>query len=133
VLLTLYYIRLSDDGASGEPIGCGDSLVAITSEPVTTNDVLRASVESLLDDTQRNLDGSGLYTALPGGTLSYVDGAVDDGTVTVNLTGLPAPAGECDNPRIQGQLERTAMAATDATEARILVDGVPLADLLSLK
>ncbi|WP_448809097.1 GerMN domain-containing protein [Agromyces bauzanensis] len=133
VPLTLYYVALGDEGVTGEPLGCGDSLVAFTTEPVTTDDVLRSSMERLLADTVRNLGGSGLYSAIPGGTLSYVDGSVDDGTVTVELTGLPAPAGECDNPRIESQLERTAMAATDATDALVLVDGVPIADVLSLK
>lgn len=133
VPLTLYYVALGDEGVTGEPIGCGDSLVAFTTEPVTTDDVLRSSMERLLADTDRNLGGSGLYSAIPGGTLSYVDGSVDDGTVTVELTGLPSPAGECDNPRIELQLERTAMAATDATDALVLVDGVPIADVLSLK
>lgn len=133
VPLTLYYVALGDEGVTGEPIGCGDSLVAFTTEPVTTDDVLRSSMERLLADTDRNLGGSGLYSAIPGGTLSYVDGSVEAGTVTVELTGRPAPAGECDNPRIELQLERTAMAATDATDALVLVDGVPIADVLSLK
>ncbi|WP_448003588.1 GerMN domain-containing protein [Agromyces bauzanensis] len=131
--LTLYYVALGDDGASGEPLGCGDSLVPFTTEPVTTDDVLRSSMERLLADSDRNLGGSGLYSALPGGTLSYVDGSVDGGTVTVELTGRPAPAGVCDNPRIEAQLERTAMAATDASDGLVLVDGVPIADVLSLK
>lgn len=132
VTLTLFYVALGDNGASGELLGCGDSLVPITTGPITTDDVLRTSMERLLSDPDRDV-GSGLSSALPGGTLSYVDGSVDGNTVTVELTGRPAPAGECDNPRIESQLERTAMAATDASEALILVDGVPIEDVLSLK
>ena len=47
--------------------------------------------------------------------------------------GAGAPAGECDDPRIIEQLEGTALAATGATDVRILVDGVPIRDVLSLR
>ena len=130
--LTIYYVQLGDAGASGELLGCGDSIVAFETEPVATDDPLAASMERLLSDPERELE-SGLYSAIPGGTLAYVGGDVVDGTVTVQLTGSPAPAGECDNPRIETQLKRTAMAAVGATDAVVLVDGVPIEDLLSLK
>ena len=132
--LTLYYVVLGDNGASGEMIGCGDSLVASETDPVATDDPLRASMERLLADPERELGGTpSLYSAIPGGTLAYVSGEVDGGTVTVELTGAPAPAGECDNPRIETQLKRTAMAASGASEAVILVDGETIEDVLSLK
>ncbi len=132
--LTLYYVVLGDDGASGEPIGCGDSLVAFETDSVVTDDVLRASIERLLADPERELGGTPpRYSAIPGGTLAYVSGEVDGGTVTVQLTGAPAPAGECDNPRIEAQLKRTAMAATGATAAVVLVDGELIEDVLSLR
>lgn len=131
--LTLYYVVLGDEGASGELLGCGDSIVAFETEPVATDDPLAASMERLLADSERELGESGLYSAIPGGTLSYVGGDVVAGTVTVELTGSPAPAGVCDNPRIETQLKRTAMAAVGAAEAVVLVDGVRIEDLLSLK
>ena len=115
--LTIYYVLLGDEGASGELLGCGDSIVAYETEPVATDDPLSASMERLLSDPARELE-SGLYSAIPGGTLAYVGGDVVDGTVTVQLTGSPAPAGECDNPRIETQLKRTAMAAVDAAGTR---------------
>lgn len=133
VPLTLYYVALEDGGASGELLGCGDSLVAIETEPVSTDDVLRASMERLLGDPEREIGASGLYSAIPGGTLEYLSGEVAAGTVTVQLTGRPAPAGECDNPRIESQLERTASAAVGASDAVIMVDGVRIEDVLSLK
>lgn len=131
--LVLYYVAIGDEGASGEPFGCGDSLVAVETEPVATADPLRASMERLLSDPDREIGESGLTTALAQGTLSYVDGSVMGSEVTVELTGEPRPAGECDDPRIIEQLERTALAATGASEARILVDGVLIQDVLSLR
>ena len=133
VLLRLFYVAVGDDGASGEAFGCGDSLIEIESEPVVTDDVLRATIERLLADTEREIGESGLSTALAESSLTYVDGAVQDGIVTVDLSGELAPAGECDNPRIELQLERAAMAATGADEARVFVNGERLEDVLSLR
>ncbi|MTH67160.1 hypothetical protein GJ743_02075 [Agromyces bracchium] len=132
--LVLFYVAYGDEGTVGEPIGCGDSLVGIVTEPVTTADPLRESMERLLAGTSRDLGTTGLHSALPGGTLAYTDGGLGaDGVVTVELTGLPSPAGSCDNPRIEAQLERTAMEAVGASEALVLVDGVPIEDVLSLQ
>lgn len=131
--LTLYLVRVGDDGASGEPIGCGDSLVAVPTEPITTDDPLRASITRLLQTPEGETVDTGLYTAVPGGSLDYVDGRLEaDGTVTVELTGRPLLRGVCDDPRLEAQLERTAMTATGASEARILIDGVPLEEYLRL-
>lgn len=130
--LTVYFVRIGDDGASGERIGCGDSLVPVTTTPIATDDPLRASIVRLLETPEGEVLSSGLRTAVPGGTLDYVSGRVEGDTVTVELTGMPLPGGECDDPRIEAQLERTAMAATGASEALILIDGVPIEEFLRL-
>jgi hypothetical protein len=131
--LTIFLVLIGDDGASGEPIGCGDSLVPVTTEPIATDDPLRASILRLLEAPEGEVIDQPYYTAVPGGTLDYVDGRLeDDGTVTVELTGAPLPGGECDDPRIIAQLERTAMFATGASDATVLVDGVPIEEFLRL-
>lgn len=131
--LTLYLVRLGDDGASGEPIGCGDSLVPVETEPIATDDPLRAAIVRLLETPEGTVVDSGLYTAVPGGTLDYVDGWVDpDDTVIVELTGMPLLRDECDGPRVEAQLERTAMTATGAWAAVVLLDGVRIEQALGL-
>jgi hypothetical protein len=131
--LTIFLVLIGDDGASGEPIGCGDSLVPVTTEPIATDDRLRASIVRLFEAPEGEVIDRPYYTAVPGGTLDYVDGRLEsDGTVTVELTGTPLLGGECDDPRIVAQLERTAMFATGASEAEILIDGVPIEEFLRL-
>ncbi|MGR2751995.1 GerMN domain-containing protein [Agromyces arachidis] len=131
-VLTVYFVRIGDDGASGERIGCGDSLVPVTTPPIATDDPLRASIVRLLETPEGEVVSSGLHTAVPGGTLDYVDGRAEGDTVTVELTGEPLLRGECEDPRIRAQLERTAMSATGASEALILIDGVPIEEFLDL-
>lgn len=131
--LTIFLVLVGDDGASGEPIGCGDSLVPVTTEPIATDDRLRASILRLFEAPEGEVIDQPYYTAVPGGTLDYVDGRLEaDGTVTVELTGAPLLGGECDDPRIVAQLERTAMFATGASEATVLIDGVPIEEFLRL-
>jgi hypothetical protein len=131
--LTIFLVLIGDDGASGEAIGCGDSLVPVTTEPIATDDRLRASILRLLEAPEGEVIDQPYYTAVPGGTLDYVDGRLEpDGTVTVELTGAPLLGGECDDPRIIAQLERTAMFATGASDATVLIDGVPIEEFLRL-
>jgi hypothetical protein len=65
--------------------------------------------------------------------LQYVSGYLDGATVVVNLTGTVQPGGTCDIPRIDAQLTHTAVTAVGAIRAEIYVDGVRLADVLSLR
>ena len=53
--------------------------------------------------------------------------------MTVYLTGAVQPGGVCDIPRIEAQLTQTAVTAVGAIRAEIYVNGVGLAEALSLK
>lgn len=131
--LTIYYIATEDNGISGTAIGCGDSLVATTTEPITTNNLVEATFERLLANKDEFVGQSGLYNALHQSTLTYESSTTTNDTVTVNLTGSLKLAGECDNPRIQAQLEQAAKTAADKPNAAININGEPLSDWLSLQ
>ncbi len=131
--LTLYYVATGDDGVSGAKIGCGDSLVATYTEPVTFTDQLRKSMERLLADDEQFLGQSGLLNALYMSDLEFVAGAIDGDAVTVELTGEVILGGACDAPRVSEQLHQTAETATGAGSSVVLVDGVSLDELMSQK
>lgn len=131
--LTLYYVATGDNGVSGAKIGCGDSLVATYTEPVAFTDQLRKSMERLLSDENQFLGQSGLLNALYMSDLDFVAGAVKGDVVTVELTGQVTLGGVCDAPRVSEQLHQTAETATGAGSSAVLVDGVPLEDLISQK
>lgn len=131
--LTIYYIAIEDNGIAGSMIGCGDSLVARDTAPITTTDLVKSSFQQLLAGKDQFIGQSGLYNALYQSNLTYLDSSVAGDTVTVNLTGTLKLAGECDNPRVQAQLEQTAKTAAGVAKATINLNNKPLAESLSLK
>jgi hypothetical protein len=133
VPLTVYYIGLAGEETSGGGIGCGDSLIAVNTQPVTFTDQLGASITHLLANKQEFLGESGLYNALGSSALSYQSSTRDGDTVTVNLSGSVTVGGICDGPRIEAQLEQTAATAAGVAEAVVLVNGIPIEKLLDVK
>lgn len=131
--LTLYYVAQGDDGVSGAAIGCGDSLVATYTEPVAFTDQLRASMQRIVSDDSQFLGQSGLYNALYMSDLVYESGSVEGDTVTVNLSGKVVLGGVCDGPRLAEQLAQTAETAVGVGSSVLLVNGVPLSELLGQK
>jgi spore germination protein GerM len=74
-----------------------------------------------------------LYNALYQSDLQVESVSIVDGIATINLTGRLLMGGECDNPRIQAQLEQTVLQFPTVTKAEIFINGKTLADALSLK
>src|SRR5680860_1216894 len=115
--LTLYYISIGDNGASGEKIGCGDSAVAVKTEDVKTDNVVSSTFSRLLANHNQFYGESGLYNVLYSSNLTFLSSYKVDDTITVNLSGNLSLAGECDNPRVQAELEMAAKTAAGATIA----------------
>ena len=128
----VYYVALDDGGTSGVRFGCNDSLVAVHDADPSIREPLHAAMSRLLSGPGAP-PASGLYNALSSSTLQYVSGYLDGTTVVVNLTGSVQPGGVCDIPRIEAQLTQTAVTAVGATRAEIYVNGVSLAEVLSLR
>lgn len=131
--LTLYYIATEDAGASGSLIGCDDSAVSIKTTDVTTSNEVKSALEMLLADKNQFYGQSGLYNALYQSNLTYEGSTVENDHITVSLSGDLVLGGECDNPRVKAQLEKTVEDATDASQVSILLNGKPLDEALSLE
>lgn len=129
----IYFIAVGDNGVSGDKIGCDDSVVAVTGLPVSSDNVIRRSIQQLISNRSQDYGQSGLYNALYQSNLAYVSSSVSDDTVTVSLTGDIKQSGVCDSPRIQAQLEQTAKHAAGASRAKIVLNGKPLSEVLSQK
>ncbi len=129
--VTAYYVVLGDAGAKGVRFGCNDSLAGIRRSPGGPAEPLAAAMNALLDGSVE--PSPGLYNALSASTLTFLSGTFDGYTVTVYLSGTLHPGGVCDIPRVEAQLTQTAVASVGAIRAEIYVNGVRLADVLSLK
>ena len=127
----VFLIALEDDGQSGRQIGCGDSAVPVQVVVPHTQGVLRAALEALLSIQDRYYGESGLYNALYQSDLRVERVTIEDGEAVVNLSGTLMLGGVCDNPRVEAQLEETALQFSTVSRVSVFVNGVPLEGLLS--
>jgi hypothetical protein len=131
--LKIFLIGMNDNGVSGKLVGCGDSAVPVTMVVPYTTGVLRASLDKLLAIKDQNYGQSGLYNALYQSTLKVSSLALKDGVATVHLTGKLTLGGECDDPRVQAELEETALQFSTVKKVSFYVNNVALSKLLSGK
>ncbi len=130
----IFLIALEDNGVSGPLVGCGDSVIGVERTIPPTQAPLRAALNELLAIRDQYYGMSGLYNALYQADLTVGDVTIDsNGLATIRLIGSLMLGGVCDNPRVQAQLEYTAMQFSTVRSVQIFVNDVPLDDLLSLR
>ncbi len=131
LILKIFLVAMEDGGISGKAIGCGDSAVPVNIEIPHTTAVLRAALTELLSIKEQYYGESGLYNALYRSNLT-IDGInLQNGEAVIELRGELNLGGVCDNPRIQAQLEETALQFNTVQKASFFINGIPLEDLLS--
>jgi spore germination protein GerM len=129
----LFFVALGDGGKAGQKIGCGDSIVAVDRQIPATNSTLTATYKALFALTDKNDGPSGLYNALYQSKLK-VDGiSISAGKAVINLSGSLLLGGTCDNPRVQAQIEQTALQFSTVKSVSIFLNGVALEQVLSEK
>lgn len=134
--IQLYFVRLEDNGQSGELIGCGDSLVAVESDLTVGDDIannLRLAYRALFEADPADLDEQGLYTAFTNADLRLESVSFNNGSAIVRLFGDYTLSGECDAPRVEAQLERIAQQFDEVNEVEIYLNDEILSDALSLE
>jgi hypothetical protein len=129
----IFLIAVGDNGQSGSLVGCGDSAVPVQVQTPPTSQVLQAALVALLSIKDQFYGQSGLYNALYQSDLQVDSITIAAGKASVYLSGTLLLGGECDNPRVQAQLEQTILQFPTVTAADIFINGKPLADVLSLK
>ena len=125
-------IAIADNGVSGPVIGCEDSVVMVEF-PYMGGEPLTEALTYLLTIKDQYYGESGLYDALYQSTLQVERVETYAGFTEVYLTGQPMMGGECDIPRVQAQLEYTALQFPDVVNINIFLNGELLAEALSLK
>jgi hypothetical protein len=132
--IKIFLIAVDDNGKSGDPIGCGDSIIAVERQIAPTRAPLRAALEELLSIHDQFLGESGLLNALYQSELTVRDVAIDQsGRAIIYLDGTLLSGGICDDPRIIAQLTYTARQFSTVTDTAIYINGTLIEDLLSAK
>lgn len=132
--VNIFLIIVDDQGKSGDPIGCGDSIVAVERKITPTRTPLRAALEELLSIREALVGEAELYNALYQSALTVGDITIDqNGKAIVHLSGTLLSAGTCDDPRLIAQLTYTAMQFSTVKDVGIYVNGKLIQDVLSLE
>jgi len=132
--VNIYLIAIGDNGASGKKIGCDDSLVPVAVVIPPTLGVIRASLLELLKlKGERYYGQTGLYNALYLSDLSLESVNLVKGKATIKLTGSLVTGGVCDIPRIEAQLKESALQFSTVNEVSVLINDIPLEEVLSLQ
>lgn len=125
-------IALIDLNGNGN-VGCGDSVVMVNRQVAVTTAPLTAAIRELLSIRTRYYGQSGLYDALYQSSLAVQSVTIANQKATIRLTGQMQLGGECDDPRVIAQLERTATQFSTVKSVEVYVNGVLLQTLLSGK
>jgi spore germination protein GerM len=127
----LFLIAVDDAGRLGKKIGCGDSVVAVTRELRPTRTPLRAALEELLRIPRTYGSDPELYNALYQSELKLVSVSVRRGIARLSFAGRLITGGVCDSPRVQAQIEETALQFPTVKKVKVFINGVPLSVYLS--
>ena len=138
---SIYLVAIGDNGLTGSPIGCGDSLVPVTgvinvSRPDTdqaTVAAITAVLDNLFSIHDKNYGQSGLYNSLYQSQLTVGSVTVSFGLAKVSLTGSLKLGGTCDSPRASTQIIETIKQFPDITETTVTLNGKTLDEALSQK
>jgi hypothetical protein len=129
----IFLIALEDNGQSGILVGCGDSAVPVTVVIPRTQGVLKAALEKLLSIKEQYYGESGLYNALYQSDLQLKSVTIDQGKAVIHLTGTVMLGGVCDAPRVEAQIEQTALQFSTVSSVEVFINAIPLEDVLSQK
>jgi hypothetical protein len=129
--IKIFLIVLEDNGQSGTLVGCGDSAIPITLTIPRTQGVLRAALEKLFSAKQQFYGEAGYYNALYQSDLQVAKVTIEQGKAIIHLTGSVALGGVCDAPRVEAQIEQTALQFSTVNDVAVFINDVPLEDVLS--
>lgn len=132
-LVKIFLIALEDNGQAGTLVGCGDSAIPVTVTVPPTQGILRAALEKLFSAKQQFYGESGYYNALYQSDLQVAGVTIEQEKAIIRLTGSVMLGGVCDAPRVEAQIEQTALQFSTVKEVAVFINDVPLEDVLSLK
>lgn len=127
-----YYVTKATNTPQASTFGCGDILVPITIESARKdNTTLKISLNELFTNSNQYTDSQTEYSALNQANLTVDEVTESQSTVNVYLTGELILGGTCDNPRVEQQLTATIREYVPGKKINILINNIPLSDLLS--
>ena len=122
----IYLVALGDNGASGEMIGCQDSIIPVQVQFAPTVAPMTAAYQYLLGVPAGDYGQSGLTNTIGSSSLTLQGIDIQNRHALIYLSGNLSVAGVCDVPRIQAQLERVALQFHTVDAVSVFVNGQPI-------
>lgn len=141
ISLQLAFVAMEDNGASGEAIGCGDSIVFVdktvsASSTITDSAKVEIALNELFSVGTPFYGQSGLYNGLTHSSGLVVDAiTIEDVRIRVDIGGEMISAGTCDDPRIKEQIISTIEANSEFTvsDEDVFINGESLRDHFDMR
>jgi spore germination protein GerM len=124
----IYLVALGDAGKLGPKFGCDDSLVAVSRPIAPTAAPLTAAIQQLLATPRTYSPDKRLSNNWFGPGLKLKSASIKNGLATIRFDGHVAIAGVCDTPRIEKQIEATALQFKNIKKVRVLVGNETLSE-----
>jgi hypothetical protein len=127
--INIYLVAVGDNGKTGKKIGCGDSLIPVTRTIKKTAAPLTAAIRELLQTPQHpGVDGTpNLENFWKGRNLKVSSVSLVKRTATIRLSGALSVAGVCDEPRIESQIDATALQFPTVKRVKVFIGNKTLA------
>lgn len=123
--IQFYLIIPGDNGQSGPPVGCGDSIVAVWRDRTKTGSLqgdIQASLEELLSIETADYGKSGYYHSLYDANLAVQSVWIDGNAAEVNLTGTLQLIGVCADAQMEAQILLTIFQYPGVNRALITIN-----------
>lgn len=128
--IKIFLVAAGDDGKNGKKIGCGDSLVAITRNIKKTTAPLTSAIRELLQTPEHPADSPNLKNFWQGRNLKVVSVSIVNGAATIRFSGEVSVSGVCDVPRIESQIEETALQFPTVKKVKVFIGKQTLAEAM---
>jgi hypothetical protein len=127
--IKLYLVALGDDGKNGKKIGCEDSLIAVTRTIKKTAAPLTSAIRELL--VIPDVDGSPkLKNFWKGRNLKLRSVSIVNHAAAIRFSGEMLIGGVCDEPRIESQIEETALQFPTVKKVKVFIGKRTLAEAM---
>jgi LysM repeat protein len=130
--LQLWWIIKGDEGRTGFPVGCGDSIYLRQSGiPVnlSMDETVKRAFEYLTDN---NNAGNSWSNPLSATSLNLDSYSINGDHVTANFSGQPNLSGICFDAQLEPQIALNIMSVTQTKSATIYVNGENLRDIFDM-
>jgi len=128
--IKVYLVAIGDNGQAGKKIGCEDSLVPVTRKIKKTAAPLKAALEELLSTPPETGENPKLQNFWKGRNLRVRSVSIRRATATIHISGEVFVAGICDQPRIESQIEETALQFPTVKRVKVFIGKRTLADAI---